>query len=82
MKVLSSIALTTKSKDERNEANSLKKYMETFKFILSVIIQNKVLNIIDVVSKSLQNINIDIEKTSELLNKTLSTQFRKFEKSI
>ena len=45
--------------------------MKTFEFILNVIIQNKVLNIIDVVSKRLQNINIDIEKPSELLNKTL-----------
>lgn len=71
MKALSYITLTCKSKDERNEANSLKKYMEIFKFILDVIIQNKILNIIYIVSKTLKNINIDIEKSSELFNNTL-----------
>jgi len=71
MKALSRIILTSKSKNERNEANALKKYMETFEFILNVIIQNKILNIIDIVSKCLQNINIDIEKASELLSNSL-----------
>jgi len=60
MKALSRIILTSKSKDKRNEANALKKYMETFEFILNVIIQNKILNINDIVSKCLQNINIRV----------------------
>lgn len=71
MKAVSRIILTSKSKDERNGANALKKYMETFEFILNVIIQNKILNIIDIVSKSLQNINIDIKKESKQLNNSL-----------
>jgi len=71
MKALNRIILASKSKDECNEANTLKKYMETFKFILNVIVQNKILNIIDIVSKSLKNINIDIEKASKLLNNSL-----------
>jgi hypothetical protein len=52
IKASSRIILKNKSKDERNEAHALKKYMETFEFILNVIIQNKILNIIDIVSKS------------------------------
>jgi K+/H+ antiporter YhaU regulatory subunit KhtT len=46
--------------------------METFEFILNnVIIQNKTFNKIDNVSKNLQNININIEKESELLDNSL-----------
>jgi hypothetical protein len=71
LKKKNTIILTSKSKDERNEEIALKKYMETFEFILNVIIQNKILNIIDIVSKCLQNINIDIEKASELLSNSL-----------
>lgn len=59
--------LTSKLKNEQNETNLLKKYIETLKCIINVIIQNKILNIIDIVSKCLQNINKGIKKASELL---------------
>lgn len=54
--------LTSKLNNEQNEINLLKKYIETLKFTIHIIIQNKIFNIIDIVSKSYQNINKDIKK--------------------
>lgn len=59
--------LTSKLKDEFNETNLQKKYIEPLKFTMGVIIQNKIFNTIDIVSKSLQNINKDIKKRVKYL---------------
>lgn len=67
MKTLTKIALTTDKKDERGEASGLKKNMEKFSFIFLVVLQSKVLESVNVVSKILQDTNTDIEKAVKLL---------------
>lgn len=59
--------LTRKLNNDQNEIHLQKKYIELLKFTIHVIIQNKIFNIIDIVTKSLQNINKDIKKANELL---------------
>ena len=71
MKTLTKIALTTDKKDERGEASGLKKNMEKFSFIFLVVLQTKVLESVNVVSKLLQDTNTDIEKAVKLLENTI-----------
>ena len=71
MKTLTKIALTTDKKDERGEASGLKKNMEKFSFIFLVVLQTKVLESVNVVSKILHDTNTDIEKAVKLLENTI-----------
>lgn len=43
-----------------------------FQFILNVIAQYKILNVIDIVLKHFQSVNIDIGKASELLSNAIN----------
>ena len=54
MKALTKIALTSDKNDERGEAAGLKKTMEKFSFIFLVVLQTKVLENMNVVSKILK----------------------------
>ena len=58
-------------KGERGEASGLKKKMEKFSFIFLVVLQTKVLESVNVVSKQLQDTNTDIEKAVKLLENTI-----------
>lgn len=71
MKALSFIILTSKKPNERNEAIGLKKKMESFNFILILVLQCKVLEKVNITSKSLQSESIDLTTAYDLLGNTL-----------
>jgi len=71
MKALTKIALTSDKKDECGEAAGLKKTMEKFSFIFLVVLQTKVLESVNVVSKILQDTNTDIQKAVKLLENSI-----------
>ena len=54
IKALPKIALTSDKKGERTEASGLKKAIQKFSFILLVVLQTKILESVNVVSKLLQ----------------------------
>lgn len=73
VKILSNLALTSKNQDERSEAQSLKKKMETFDFIFLIVLQSKILENINLISKMLQTENLDLENAANLLKSALSS---------
>lgn len=60
MKALSNIILLSKSPKDRAEAMGLKKQLEKFSFIFQIVVQTKILETINVVSKLLQNKDYDL----------------------
>lgn len=70
--LLSKIILTAKNSNERDEAMSLKKEMETFEFVLLVVLHSKILLSTDAISKQLQNKNCDLSKASSGLKNALT----------
>jgi hypothetical protein len=68
---LSCIIITSKKAKERNEAIGLKNKMESFTFVLLLVIQVKVLEKINITSKLLQSITADLMKTYSLLENVL-----------
>lgn len=68
MKALSKIGLTSQKKDERDEAASLRGAMEKFSFVCLVVLQSKILERTNVVSKLLQSQEIDLSTAVQLLD--------------
>ena len=68
LKALTSINLTSHNKDELNEAIGLQKAVEKFTFIFLVIVENKILQQINTVSKLLQAVDVDLSKAVTLLD--------------
>lgn len=67
LKTLSKIILTSNSKTERNEAIHLRKEMENFEFVLQVVLHTKVLTTTNLVTKVLQQPDVDLSQANVLL---------------
>ncbi|KAE9532787.1 hypothetical protein AGLY_009868, partial [Aphis glycines] len=67
LKFLTNISLTSKKSDELNRAKSLLKKMQSFEFVLLIIIWENVLKPLSVVSKMLQCSQTSIHQASEFL---------------
>lgn len=67
MKALSNIILLSEKPKEKAEAMGLKKQLESFSFIFQIVVQTKILEAINVVSKRLQTEDYDLfEATTQL----------------
>lgn len=71
MKCLSRIILTSQKCKERNEAIQIKKKLETFDFVLLLVIQCKILESLNIVSKSLQSDSVELLSAYNLLENAL-----------
>uniref|UniRef100_H3ABB3 DUF4371 domain-containing protein n=1 Tax=Latimeria chalumnae TaxID=7897 RepID=H3ABB3_LATCH len=69
MKALTKIFLLSKNSDERCEASALKKLMENLNFVFLVVLQSKILETVNAVSKLLQSKDTDLYKAAKLLRK-------------
>ena len=78
MKALTKLSLTSQKKDERDQALSLKRSIEKFDFICTIVLQSKILERTNVVSKLLQSKNADLATAVKLLDNTIKdlTAFR------
>ena len=78
LKVLNQIILTSDKKDEVNEAMGLQKAMEKFTFIFLVVIDNKILQSTNTISKLLQSKDADLSVAVTLLDTAIAelNQFR------
>ena len=78
LKVLNQIILTSDKKDEVNGAMGLQKAMEKFTFIFLVIIENKILQSTNTISKLLQSKDADLSVAVTLLDTAIAelNQFR------
>uniref|UniRef100_H3B0B3 DUF4371 domain-containing protein n=1 Tax=Latimeria chalumnae TaxID=7897 RepID=H3B0B3_LATCH len=68
MKALTKIVLLSKNADECCEASALKKLMENLNFVF-VVLQTKILEVVNAVSKLLQSKDTDLYKAAKLLHK-------------
>jgi hypothetical protein len=68
MKALAKLSLTSKKKDDRDEAASLKHTMGKFSFVCLVVVQSKILERTNVVSKLLQSHDMDLATAVQLLD--------------
>ena len=73
MKALTKISLTSETKDERSVAAGLKKEIEKFNFIFLVVLQTKILESVNVVSKLLQDPKMDIMRAVSLLENAIKS---------
>ncbi|XP_042308882.1 zinc finger MYM-type protein 1-like isoform X2 [Sceloporus undulatus] len=71
MKALNKIILTSKKSSEKNEAEALRKTLESFSFVLLLTIQCKILGEINNASKSLQSESVDLMTAYGLLGEAL-----------
>lgn len=71
MKALLKIILITKDKETKSNAQTLYKHMNKFEFIIFLVIECKLLQMINLVSKQLQSKNIDLSYVAELLKTAL-----------
>lgn len=72
IKALDKINFESLKKEERDQAFSLKKKIESFEFIVTLILVTKVLEITDIPSKQLQAIRQDLGQASKLLQNCLT----------
>jgi len=75
LKALTHIILTSNKTREKTLASRLKKKLETFEFILILCMWEPILRSLRIVSKWLQNINMDLKATSNMIQMAvISTQ--------
>ncbi len=67
MKALLKISLISKDKDTRSDAEALYKHMNRFEFLTFLVMECKILEMTNLVSKQLQSKNIDLSYASKLL---------------
>ena len=67
MKCLTHIILTSTKPKERDEAMTIKKQIENFDFVCMLVVQCKILQIINIPSKAMQCKTIDLISARELL---------------
>ena len=72
MRVLTNLSLTSKNKKERDDANCLKKKIDSFEFILFIVIWERILRAINAASRELQSPNLDLSVASRMLNCSVS----------
>lgn len=71
MRALTKISLTSDKRDERTEAAGLMKLMENFSFIVLLVVQTKVLETVNAVSKTLQKQDTDLQTAIQLLENAI-----------
>ena len=72
MKILTRLALTSTKKKERDDAKFLKEKMDSYEFILFIVIWERILRAINSTSKELQSPKLDLSIASRLLSCTVS----------
>jgi hypothetical protein len=80
LKTLTKLSLTAVKTDARQQASALKESMEKFEFMFLLVIWEKILRHVQVVSKLMQAKDIDLSLVTELLNTTVQ-QFREMRAS-
>ena len=68
LKVMCQIILLSKNKKERDDACALKKKMESFEFVVFIVLWERVLNCINKASLELQSKAMDLSRASRLLS--------------
>lgn len=66
-KALTKVILCSSKLDERNEAEGIKKQIENYNFICTLVFQCKILQIINLTSKILQSKSVDLDNASNSL---------------
>ena len=69
MKCLTHIILTSTKPKERDEAMAIKKQIENFDFVFILVVQCKILEIVNILSKAIQCKTIDLISAHKLLQK-------------
>ena len=72
MKILTRLAMTSTKKKERDDAKFLKEKMDSYEFILFIVIWERILRAINSTSKELQSPKLDFSIASRLLSCTVS----------
>lgn len=73
LKSLTHIILTSNKTSEKTLASGLKKKLETFEFILILCMWEPILRSLRIVSKRLQNINMDLEAASSMIQMAVTS---------
>lgn len=73
LKLLTTINLTSRKKEEKDESLRLRKSIEHFEFVFLLVMFSKILGAIDVASKYLQNKNTDLFIATQHLENALET---------
>lgn len=73
LKLLTHIILTSNKTSEKTLASGLKKKLETFEFILILCMWEPILRSLLIVSKRLQNINMDLEAASNMIQMAVTS---------
>lgn len=68
MKILTYLSLSGKNADEKVQPAALAKYFGEFSTVILIVLQNRILGSVDVVSKLLQTKQEDIQKPVEMLS--------------
>ncbi|CAH1111295.1 unnamed protein product [Psylliodes chrysocephalus] len=68
LKALSKIVLTSLNKDEIKEAKVIKSKLENLKIVFLIVLETKVLNATDAISKILQSKHEDIQNAIKMLS--------------
>jgi hypothetical protein len=66
-RALTSIILNSNKSDEKAEATGLRKEMQSFEFVIVLVMWYEILKTVDLVSKLLQTKNMDLHKAANLL---------------
>ena len=72
MKVLIRLILTSEKKKERGDAKSLKEKMDSFEFVLFIVMWERILRAMNSTSKELQSPKLDLSVASRLMNCSIS----------
>lgn len=73
MKALTKIILLSKNKDECNEAAALKKMLGSFEFVVQIVVQKKIVETVNSVSKCLQSKQSNLENAAKLINNAIES---------
>ncbi|XP_068127278.1 zinc finger MYM-type protein 1-like [Hyperolius riggenbachi] len=78
LKALSKIILVSSKKSEREEAMRIKTKLESFHFIFLIVLQSKILSVVNSLSKVLQSPSMDLSRTAQLIKTAIEevSQFR------
>jgi len=72
MKVLIPLILTSEKKTKSDDAKSLKEKMDSFEFILFIVMWERILRAMNSISKELQSPKLDLSVASRLMNCSIS----------
>ncbi|KAM4026863.1 zinc finger MYM-type protein 1-like [Anomaloglossus baeobatrachus] len=71
LKALSRIILTSTKSKEREEARALRKKIESFEFVFLLVLQSKILDKTNAISKVLQSEHMDLSNAAQLIYNTI-----------